>query len=99
MSIVNRLSKRRRVEALVKQSIENAETADNYLSTFPDYNTRSGSLNGNCNKFQGSLDNNLRDTRFGKSCIQVLPDLSIFDQFTGKIFSAIPVRVPPFYYA
>ena len=33
MSIVNRLSKRKRVEALVKRSIENAETAEHYLST------------------------------------------------------------------
>ena len=33
MSIVIRLSKRKRVEELVKRSIENAERADNYMST------------------------------------------------------------------
>jgi hypothetical protein len=42
----------------------------------------------------GPFNNDLGNTTFGDTCIQVFPDLFVFDQLFGKIFPSVPVGFP-----
>jgi hypothetical protein len=67
----------------------------NFAASLTYDNAGLGSMNGNDQLIQRSLDDNLRNTTFVDTRIQVGPDFIILDQLGGEIFFvSVPVAFP-----
>ena len=64
------------------------------LTALTNDKTRLCSVDSYGYKLKSSLNDNLRDVSFGKSCVQILTNLVILKNLSGVICSAIPVGIP-----
>jgi hypothetical protein len=68
-----------------------------FVHFFPptaDNDTRLGGMNSDRDFLERALDHDFGDPAFGDTRVQVAADSLVFNQFVGKIFSAVPVRLP-----
>ena len=66
----------------------------NLRTSTTDNQTRTSRIDSHGEQFQGTLNVNLRDTRFGKAGVEVLTNLIILNEFLFKSSSTVPVRIP-----
>ena len=69
----------------------------NFLTALADDEARTSRADGHRDQLQCSFNVNFRDTGFEELCIQILSNFVIFDNLTGEIFAAVPIRIPASY--